>query len=119
MPEAGAAAAQAYRERMRSKAERLGGGEDASNPGVDASEFTPGEPLDADAKTGMRPVSRQARKRGGSVKGEQSPLGAHALARPGRKARKAGGRVGRQEGGSNYPPGLKKDVEPGPYASHE
>jgi hypothetical protein len=88
----GAAAAQSYREHMRSKAARLGSGEDAVS--VDASDYTPGEPLDADVKTGMRPVSRQARKRGGSVKGEQSPLGAHALARPGRRARAAGGGVG-------------------------
>jgi hypothetical protein len=91
MSDAGAAAAQRYREERRSKAARLGGGEDAVN--VDASDFTPGEPLDADAKTGMRPVSRQARKRGGGVQVGMSP-GPHALARPGRKPRKAGGGVG-------------------------
>ena len=86
MSEAGAAAAQRYREHMRAKAERLGGGEDARS--VDASNFTPGEPLNAEAKTGMRPVSRQARKRGGAV------TGAHARAdagspRPARRRRRS------------------------------
>src|SRR5579864_628041 len=83
MSEVGAAAAQRHRERMRAKAERLGGGEDAV--GVDASSFTPGEPLNADAKTGMRPVSRQARASGGVV------MGAHARAIGGRAPRKNGG----------------------------
>jgi hypothetical protein len=67
MSEVGAAAAQRHRESMRDKARRLGGGRDAEN--VDASDFTPGEALDADAKTGMRPVSRQARASGGKVTG--------------------------------------------------
>lgn len=92
MAETGAAAAQRYREEMRAKAERLGGGEDAQS--VDSSSFTPGEKLYAGVKTGMRPVSRQARKHGGTVQhGEASPLGEHALKRPGRAPRKAGGRV--------------------------
>lgn len=92
MSEVGAAAAQRHREHMRDKAERLGGGEDARS--VDSSSFTPGEPLNADAKTGMRPVSRQARRNGGPVGGEMSPLGPHALARPGRTPRARGGALG-------------------------
>ena len=64
----GAAAAHRYRDARQAKARRLGDGEDAV--GVDASSFTPGEPLDADAKTGMRPVSRQARASGGKVTGK-------------------------------------------------
>ena len=92
MSDAGAGAAQRYREHMRDKAARLGGGEDAVS--VDASSFTPGEPLNADAKTGMRPVSRQARKRGGGVHVGVMDPGPHALAPLGRKARKAGGSVG-------------------------
>lgn len=83
MSEVGAVAAKRYREHMRSKAERLGGGEDAVS--VDASSFTPGEPLNADAKTGMRPLSRQARASGGAV------TGAHARAIGGRAPRKNGG----------------------------
>ena len=86
MSEVGAAAAHRHREHMRAKAERLGGGEDARS--VDASSYTPGEPLDAEAKTGMRPVSRQARASGGAV------TGAHARAIGGRAPRKGGGGVG-------------------------
>jgi hypothetical protein len=86
MPDAGAAAAQRYRERLQAKARRLGAGEDATN--VDASSFTPGEPLNADAQTGMRPVSRQARASGGVVTGRC------AGGRADRKPRKAGGGVG-------------------------
>ena len=86
MSDVGAAAAQRYRQELRSKAARMGGGEDARS--VDASDFTPGEKLDADVKTGMRPVSRQARRDGGTVSG------AHAAATPGRAARKSGGGFG-------------------------
>jgi hypothetical protein len=88
----GAANAHRYREAMRAKAERLGGGEDATN--VDSSSFSPEPKLYGGVKTGMRPVSRQARKRGGAVHGEASPLGEHALKRPGRAPRKAGGGAG-------------------------
>ena len=82
----GAGAAHRYRDRMQSKARRLGDGDDAER--VDASSFTPGEPLDADAKTGMRPVSRQARKDGGAV------TGMCAGGRADRPARRAGGGIG-------------------------
>ena len=89
MSEASADSARSYREARKSKARALGDGEDAVS--VDSSSFTPGERLDTDAKTGMRPVSRQARKRGGAVHGEMSDLSPHALARPGRKPRREGG----------------------------
>lgn len=88
----GAGAAHRYRDRMQSKARRLGEGKDAES-GVDASSFSPGEPLDADAKTGMRPVSRQARKAGGVV------MGRCAGGRADRPARKTGGGV---LGGESY-----------------
>jgi hypothetical protein len=83
MAGASAADAKSYREAMKAKAERLGGGEDARN--VDASDFTPAEKLYAGVKTGMRPVSRQARKDGGAV------VGMHAGGNPGRSPRKGGG----------------------------
>jgi hypothetical protein len=83
---ASAADAHRYREAMRSKAERLGGGEDAKS--VDASSFSPEPKLYGGVKTGMRPVSRQARQAGGTVSG------AHAAATPGRAPRKAGGGLG-------------------------
>jgi hypothetical protein len=70
---------------MKSKAERLG----ASRPleRVDSSDFTPPELLNADVKTGLRPVSRRAFKKGGKVMGEACE------ARADRKPRKAGGKA--------------------------
>ena len=52
---------------------------------VDASGYTPPDALDADVKTGLRPVSRRQFKRGGKVEGE------HAKHHAGRKPRKSGG----------------------------
>lgn len=43
---------------------------ESSGGKVDASTWTPDEPLKADAKTGMRPISRRAFKTGGKVDGE-------------------------------------------------
>lgn len=54
---------------------------------VDASSFTPAEPLDADVQTGMRPVSRRAYKSGGKVAGEA------CAPNMGRKPRKSGGKT--------------------------
>jgi hypothetical protein len=54
---------------------------------VDASSWTPPEPLETTAKTGMRPVSRRQYKSGGKVEGK------HKVVRADRKARKSGGRV--------------------------
>lgn len=39
---------------------------------VDSSDWTPDEKLDADVKTGMRPISRRAFKTGGAVEGEKA-----------------------------------------------
>jgi len=39
---------------------------------VDSSDWTPDEKLDADVKTGMRPISRRAFKTGGKVDGEEA-----------------------------------------------
>ena len=49
---------------------------------VDASTWTPSEPLDADAKTGARPISRRAFKTGGMVDGDDAKGN---LSRAGRK----------------------------------
>lgn len=54
---------------------------------VDASSFTPAEPLDADVQTGMRPVSRRAFKSGGKVAGET------CAPNMGRQPRKSGGKT--------------------------
>ena len=72
------------REAMRGKAKRLAGEKDQK---VDSSNWTPAEPLNADVKTGMRPISKQGFKRGGKIAGEKAET--HA----GRKPRKSGGRA--------------------------
>ena len=78
--------AKSARAAMKAKAKRMG---DAGDPKahVDASSWTPPEMVNSGAKTGMRPVSKRAFKRGGKVlhvEGEQ----AHQHA--GRKPRQAG-----------------------------
>ncbi len=61
--------AKSLREAMKAKAKRLAG---ASPEKVDSSTFTPAEPLNTEAKTGMRPISRRAFKVGGKVEGEEN-----------------------------------------------
>jgi len=73
---------------MKSKAQRLGANSAAGK--VDASTFTPAEDLDAGVKTGMRPLTKRAFKKGGKVEGNKAP------ARADRKARKSGGRIGNE-----------------------
>ena len=75
----------AARSAMKSKAERLVRTD--PNERVDASGYTPPDALDADVKTGMRPISKRQFKRGGKVHGEQ------AKKRADRVARKSGGRA--------------------------
>jgi hypothetical protein len=58
---------------------------------VDASDWSPSEPLNADVKTGMRPVSRRQFKRGGKVKAEDKVSGKKAVVRADRVKRKSGG----------------------------
>lgn len=96
---------------------------ESSGGKVDSSTWTPDEKLDADVKTGMRPISRRAFKTGGKVDGEKAktnlsraPRGglsekvglantdqkAANEEREGKKhvgAFKKGGKVGKQEGG--------------------
>jgi len=52
---------------------------------VDASSWTPPEPLNADVKTGMRPISPRAFKRGGKVEGEAMETNAGRKPRTGNK----------------------------------
>ncbi len=73
------------RAKMKAKAERLATADPHQK--VDASSWTPGEAMDADVKTGMRPVSRRQFKRGGKVEGEG------AKHRADRAPRKKGGVV--------------------------
>jgi hypothetical protein len=73
------------REAMKDKAKKLSSGDPRQK--VDSSTWSPPEQLETTAKTGMRPVSRRAYKKGGSVEGEA------CLPNMGRKPRKAGGRA--------------------------
>ena len=73
------------REAMKDKAKKLSSADPRQK--VDSSSYTPPEPLNTTAKTGMRPVSRRAYKKGGAVEG------AACSPNMGRKPRKAGGRA--------------------------
>lgn len=75
---------------MKAKAQRLAGEKDRK---TDSSDWTPAPELNADVKTGMRPVSRRAYKSGGKVAGCATPT------RADRKPRKAGGPVKAAEKG--------------------
>jgi len=57
------------RAQLKSKASSRASGGDTTD--ADASTWTPPEKLNTYSKTGMRPVSRQARKDGGKVDGEE------------------------------------------------
>jgi len=69
---------------MKAKAKSLSAATDPKTK-VDSSTWTPPEPLNTTAKTGMRPISRRAFKAGGKVQGEK------AKCNMGRAARKSGG----------------------------
>jgi len=69
---------------LRSKAKSLSTAKDQK---VDSSDWSPAEPLNAGVKTGMRPVSRRAYKKGGKV------VGAKPVMRADRMPRKKGGEV--------------------------
>lgn len=76
--------AKSAREKLKAKARSLAASKAEK---VDSSDWSPAEPLNADAKTGMRPISQRAYKGGGKVDGKA------VKARADRKARKSGGRV--------------------------
>ena len=76
------------REAMKGKARKLAGEKDQK---VDSSNWSPAEPLNAEVKTGMRPISRRAYKSGGKVEGEIAPKNL------GRAQRKAGGKAMAEE----------------------
>lgn len=67
----------------KAKAKRIAGGNDPRTKS-DSSSWVPSEPLNAEARAGLRPVSPRAYKRGGKVAGAKKT---HA----GRKPRKASG----------------------------
>lgn len=77
------------KEGMNAKISKMISGGDAV--GVDASDWRPSEPLDADVKTGMRPISRRQYKRGGKV--DVKAEGKVAMKRADRAKRKDGGKA--------------------------
>ena len=77
--------AKSARDKMKSKARMLAGAKDQK---VDSSDWSPAEPLNADVKTGMRPVGKSREYKAGGVV---------AKARADRKPRKAGGRAVEKE----------------------
>lgn len=79
--------AKSSREALKAKAHRLAS---AGAGKVDSSTFTPAEPLKADKKTGLRPVSKQHEFKAG---------GAASKPRADRPGRKHGGKVHKAEGG--------------------
>lgn len=82
------ALAKEAREKMKAKARSFASEKDMK---VDSSDWTPAEPLNADVKTGLRPISKRQFKKGGKVVGKVD--GKAAAVRADRKQRKAGGRV--------------------------
>jgi len=81
-------ASKAARKAAASKLKKMVSADPSGAP-VDASSYTPPEPLGATSQTGMRPVSKRQFKRGGKVLGHVKGAAAHHHA--GRKPRKAGG----------------------------
>lgn len=83
--------AQTARDAMKAKAKRLASADPQTK--VDSSTWTPPEALNADVKTGMRPLTKRAYKKGGKVIGKAE--GDKAMHRADRKPREAGGRAKR------------------------
>jgi len=80
------ALAKSSRKAMQEKAKRLASADPHQK--VDSSTWSPAEPLDADVKTGARPLVKRLYKSGGKVHGMV------AKKRADRTARKSGGRTG-------------------------
>jgi hypothetical protein len=68
---------------MKAKAQRLGA--DRPTEKVDSSTWSPPELLNADVKTGMRPISRRAYKSGGKVEGSKAVANMGKSVRTGNK----------------------------------
>lgn len=78
--------AKAARAAMKKKAASMSAGDPRTK--VDASSWTPPEKMNTEAKTGLRPVSRRAFKKGGKV---VACMGENAKQNAGKKPRKAAG----------------------------
>jgi len=76
--------AKSAREKNKARARALAGEKDQK---VDSSDWSPAAPINAEAKTGMRPISQRQYKKGGKVDGKAPKP------RADRMARKSGGRT--------------------------
>ena len=76
--------AKSARAALKSKARRLA---EEKEEKVTSADWSPSEPLNADVKTGARPLKRRTYKTGGKVSGDCGPM------RADRKPRKSGGRA--------------------------
>jgi hypothetical protein len=75
--------AKTARAAMKDKAKRLTSGDPTQK--VDSSTWSPSEPINADIKTGMRPISRRAFKSGGKVDGAKPSANMGKSVRSGNK----------------------------------
>lgn len=100
--------AKTLRGKRDAKARKMAGGDPHKK--VDASSWTPPEPLNADIKTGMRPISRRAFKSGGAAtEYVNRDVKAANEDRPGIKhvgGMKKGGRAKKQDGGPMVDPAM-------------
>ena len=88
--------AKTLREKMKAKARNLAKpGNYVKDQEVSSADWSPAEPLEADVKTGMRPISRRAYKKGGKVAMMEGSSGSKRSDRP---ARKSGGKVSSEIG---------------------
>lgn len=81
--------AKSARAAMKKKAAKLA---EKSTEKVDSSDWTPAPLLNADKKTGLKPISRRAFKSGGKVEGSCGPVRADKMPR---KGKLSGGALGR------------------------
>ena len=86
-------ASKAARAAMKSKIKRITSADPKAK--VDASSWTPPEALNADIKTGARPISPRAFKRGGKVSGEAAEMNAGRKPRTGNKPASADSLINR------------------------
>lgn len=91
---------------MKAKAQRLTTGDPSQK--VDSSSWTPAEPLNTEAKTGMRPISRRAFKSGGKVQGTSAAANMGKSVRTGNKPVTADSFINRDMKAANEErPGIK------------
>lgn len=74
----------------RAKANRLAGGSNDPHKQVDASSWKPNENLNADKKTGARPIRARIYKAGGKIQGDRGPIRADKTPRGGKAS---GGKI--------------------------